>query len=163
MHALFSRHRTAAVLLALAAVVMSAVTIVAQPAQAAVNGTFRNPLGPAADPFITHYDGQYYLVESGDPTAGDNYGSIYIARSPSLATLLTAPRTRVWVGDHPSRNQHIWAPSLRRFGDRWYIYYTADDGVDENHRNYVIESDNADPLSGYQFKNRLAARGAEEL
>ncbi|MFB7757689.1 family 43 glycosylhydrolase, partial [Streptomyces sp. NPDC056121] len=40
--------------------------------------------------------------------------------------------------------------------DRWYMYYTADDGVDDHHRLYVLESDRDDPAGPYHFKARLA-------
>ncbi len=139
----------AAVALAVAAI------FVATPAQADVTGTFRNPLGTAPDPFMTYYDGNYYLLEVTN-------GGFSAAKSASLANLLTAPRTKIWTGDAAGRDRDLWAPSLYLFGGHWYLYYTADDGIDENHRQYVAESENSDPLSQYHFKNRLAAPGAEE-
>lgn len=33
--------------------------------------------------------------------------------------------------------------------------YTASDGIDENHRLYVLESQGRDPLGPYSFKTRV--------
>lgn len=112
-------------------------------------GTFRNPLNSGPDPFMTHWKGAYYLTT----TQG---GSIRMWRSPSLGTLLTADPVTVWTDTDPSRNRNIWAPEFYRFGDRWYLYYTADDGVDDHHRLYVLESERDDPTGPYHFKAKLA-------
>ncbi|MFF5406726.1 family 43 glycosylhydrolase [Streptomyces misionensis] len=124
---------------------------VARPAtqQAAATGTFRNPLNTGPDPFMTYWNGNYYLTT----TQG---GSIRMWRSPSLSTLLTADPITVWADTDTSRNRDVWAPEFYRFGDRWYLYYTADDGTDDHHRIYVAESDRDDPAGPYHFKAKLA-------
>ncbi|MGS2586183.1 glycoside hydrolase family 43 protein [Streptomyces hebeiensis] len=118
------------------------------PAPAAAGTTFRNPLNPGPDPFMTHWRGAYYLTT----TQG---GSIRMWRSPSLSTLLAAEPVTVWQDTDPSRNRNIWAAEFYRFGDRWYLYYTADDGVDDHHRLYVLESERDDPAGPYHFKAKL--------
>src|SRR5688572_12181272 len=115
-------------------------------------GTFTNPLNFSADPTLTFVNGNYYLAT----TLGDRIG---VWRSPTLAGLSSAPENTVWRDGDPSRNQQMWAPGLYRFGQRWYIYYTASNGVDANHRNYVIESEGEDPLGPYHFKARIADHG----
>lgn len=119
----------------------------ASPALAAA-GSFRNPVGTGPDPFMTYFNGNYHLAM----TEG---GSIKIRRAPSVAGLLRAAATTVWTDTDTSRNQHIWAPEFYRFNNRWYLYYTADNGVDEQHRLFVLESDGDDPLGPYRFKARL--------
>ncbi len=114
----------------------------------AANGTFRNPLGKYPDPFIQYYNGNYYSVY----TAGT---SIQMAVSPSIATLLNANPITVWNETDSSRNQEMWAPSLFQSGDHWYLYYTADNGDDNNHRIYVLESSGNDPAGPYAFKGRI--------
>ncbi|BCL15319.1 family 43 glycosylhydrolase [Micromonospora sagamiensis] len=131
--------------------------LLAVPAQPAAASTpFRNPLNPGADPTMTYFNGSYHLAT----TLGDRIG---IWSSPTLAGLATAPERTVWRDPDPSRNKQVWAPSIHRFaspeGPRWYIYYTASDGVDANHRNYVIESEGDDPLGPYHFKGRIADYG----
>ena len=94
------------------------------PAHAA--GTFTNPLNGSADPTLTYANGFYYLAT----TLGDRIG---IWKSASLAGLASAPENTVWRDGDGSRNKQMWAPALYRFGQRWYVYYTASDGVDGNH------------------------------
>ncbi|MGW1132959.1 family 43 glycosylhydrolase [Streptomyces griseoluteus] len=115
---------------------------------AAASGTFRNPLNTGPDPFVTYANGAYHLTT----TQGD---SIRMWSSPSLATLLDADPKTVWTDTDASRNQHIWAPEFYRFGNRWYLYYTADDGTDEHHRLFVLESAGDDPTGPYHFKAKL--------
>ncbi|MFJ1578281.1 glycoside hydrolase family 43 protein [Streptomyces sp. NPDC088182] len=119
------------------------------PVPAAAGTTFRNPLNSGPDPFTTYWKGAYYLTS----TQGN---SIRMWRSPSLGTLLPAAPVTVWTDTDTSRDRNIWAPEFYRFGDRWYLYYTADDGTDEHHRLYVLESERDDPAGPYRFKARLA-------
>lgn len=134
------------------AAVVPRMTNVTDPNAPAQAGTFRNPINMGADPTMVYHDGAYYLAT----TQGDR---IRIWRSPSLATMLSAPAVDVWQDDDPSRNQQMWAPALYRFeteaGPRWYLYYTASDGVDANHRMYVLESQGDDPLGPYSFKGKV--------
>jgi GH43 family beta-xylosidase len=117
---------------------------------------FRNPINTGADPSVVYFQGSYYIAT----TQGDR---IRVWHSPSIATLLNAPYSDVWQDGDTSRNTQMWAPALYRFdagsGPHWYIYYTASDGVDANHRNYVVESEGDDPLGPYHFKNILADTG----
>ena len=43
---------------------------------------------------------------------------------------------------------HLWCPQLTRIDDAWYIYVTADDGDTDNHRMYVLENRNSNPMKG---------------
>jgi GH43 family beta-xylosidase len=111
-------------------------------------GQFRNPLNTGPDPYITYFKGAYYLTT----TQGS---SIKMWRSPSLATLLDSDPITVWSDSDSSRNQQIYAPEFYEFDSHWYMYYTADDGTDANHRIYVLESDADDPTGPYHFKSEL--------
>jgi GH43 family beta-xylosidase len=117
-------------------------------AQTLAAGTFRNPVGTGPDPFMTYFNGSYYLTM----TEGD---SIRMRRAASVAGLLNAPATEVWRDTDTTRNREVWAPEFYRFNGLWYMYYTADDGIDENHRLYVLESSTDSPLGPYHFKARL--------
>lgn len=118
----------------------------------AVATQFRNPLNPGADPTLRYAAGAYRLLT----TQGD---AIRMWSSPSLSTLLNAPVQEVFKDPDETRNKQVWAPALYAFDGRWYIYYTASDGVDANHRNYVIESEGDDPVGPYHFKARIADPG----
>lgn len=118
----------------------------------AVVHNFRSPLNTSADPSVMYHQGSYYVAT----TRGNRIG---IWRSPSLATLLNAPEEVVWRDSDPSRNTQMWAPAFRHVGSRWYIYYTASDGVDANHRMYVLESAGDNPMGPYSFKAKIADFG----
>jgi GH43 family beta-xylosidase len=113
----------------------------------------RNPINAGPDPFITFHDGNYYLAT----TQGD---ALRIWKAPSLGRLAVAEPITVWQDSDPSRNQHIWAPSFYLIDGHWYLYYTADDGIDEHHRIYALESAGTDPLGPYHFKAKLEAPNA---
>lgn len=115
---------------------------------------FRAPLNNGADPFMVVHDGAYYLMT----TRGDR---LTINTAPSIAQLPAAEDHDIWIGadDDPSRSTQIWAPALYQFNSRWYVYYTASDGVDANHRMYVLESEGDDPLGPYSFKAKIADQG----
>ncbi|WP_279583123.1 glycoside hydrolase family 43 protein [Fodinicola feengrottensis] len=137
--------------LALFAAVFLALAYVGAPATeaATISTTFRNPLNPGPDPFMTWYQGNYYL----STTQGD---AIRIWKASSLnLLLLAAPAHQVWTDNDASRNQQMWAPEFYLVNGHWYIYYTADNGTDANHRVYVVESSGTDPLGPYHFKAKL--------
>lgn len=140
----------------LSLVLIGAGLVASTPAAAAPTGrtVFRNPINGSADPTMTVYRGRYYLAT----TQGDRL-SIWTSRS--IGGLLNAPEQVIWRGadDDPSRSTQIWAPALYKFGKHWYVYYTASDGVDANHRMYVLESAGDDPLGPYHFKAKIADQG----
>jgi GH43 family beta-xylosidase len=118
--------------------------------------TFRNPLNSGPDPFLTH-DGTQYLLAT---TQGDR---IALWHAPSLGELAVRQPVTIWSDSNTSRNRNMWAPSMHHLDGRWYVYYTADDGIDEHHRLYVVESDADDPLGPYHFKAKLEPPGATGL
>ena len=132
---------------------LAGVAINASPAQAA--GNFTNPVSTRPDPFVTYFNGRYYAVEN------DTTESRLLVRSAaSVANLASAVPQVVWADSNASRNKQVWAPSLMNLNDRWYLYYTASDGVDANHRNYVLEStglvsQGATPNGPYAFKAKI--------
>ncbi len=119
-------------------------------------GMLRNPLNAdnGADPWLTYYDGNYYL-------AATTWASeLTMRKSPSLAGLKTAAPQRIYFETDPSRCCNMWAPEFRLLdgpdGLRWYFYYTAGTaGTYDNQRSYVLESASSDPLGPYSFKGQL--------
>ena len=127
----------------------------AAPQGEAPRATFRNPLKrDGADPWLVCHDGWYYLAT----TSGVD---VRVRKARRLADLKDAPDRVVWSDDDPSRNRDVWAPEFHRLdpgggrGPRWYLYYTASDGMEPHHRMYVAESEGDDPTGPYRFKAKL--------
>lgn len=122
-------------------------------AYAQTAGTFTNPLvtsRDSADPWMVYYEGFYYFTATLEPNGG-----IWVWKSRTLAGLDSAVKMKIHTPDEKIRSKQIWAPELHFINNRWYLYYTASDGVDENHRLYVLESKGRDPLGPYTFKTRI--------
>jgi GH43 family beta-xylosidase len=116
------------------------------------NLNFQNPLIDVsrADPYVAQKDGYYYFMY----TRGGNIG---LRKTTSMSLLSLAPESVVWTpptGTAYSKN--IWAPELHFVSGKWYLYFAADDGNDDNHRMYVLENANADPMTGtWTFKGKI--------
>lgn len=156
----YSDMRKAVPILALALilnVLLVACAPTAKPMSAAP--TFRNPIAPIADPFITYYQGSYYL------TGTSTGGSLQIWRSPRMETIASSSATTLWSpsGDQPQ--YQVWSPSMFLLDYRgkrsWFVYFTATvDNRNESHRIYVLQSDGTNPLGPYTFKGQLG--GSDE-
>lgn len=80
--------------------------------------TFVNPIGNGADPWVTKYQGYYYVCLGG----GGN--SITVSKSESL--IRPGKKVKVWIAPKEGWNSNcIWAPELHHIGNKWYIYYAA--------------------------------------
>lgn len=105
--------------------------------------TFTNPLLPSgADPWTIYKDGYYYYTH----TVGNR---IVLWQTRSIANLKTAPQKTVFTpppGTLFSRN--LWAPELHFINNKWYIYFAADSGRNEDHRIWLLENASKDPMQG---------------
>jgi GH43 family beta-xylosidase len=113
---------------------------------------FSNPLvSSGADPWIIEKDGFYYFTH----TTGKN---IVLYKTNSFAAISSAPRKVVWEPpDSTMYSKQIWAPELHFIKGKWYFYFAADDGINENHRVYVLENKAADPTMGeWVLKGKVA-------
>ena len=124
--------------------------------------TFRNPIKlHGADPWLTCYDGWYYF----SATEGT---SIQMRRAQRIEELKTAPDETIWSDTTPGRDRELWAQEFFLLdpndggGPRWFLYYTASDGVDAHHRLFVCESAGLDPRGPYTFKAKLQTDAADE-
>lgn len=115
--------------------------------------TFTNPLtaAAAADPWIVYHQGFYYFTATLEPNGG-----LWVWKSPTLTGVDRGVKMKVWTAP-PSgpQSRQIWAPELYFLRDRWYLYYTASDGIDANHRHYVLESVTTDPQGEYRDCGRV--------
>ncbi|TGD80587.1 glycoside hydrolase family 43 protein [Hymenobacter wooponensis] len=105
--------------------------------------TFTNPLLPSgADPWSIYHDGYYYYTH----TTGVN---ITLWKTNSLSQLDKAEHRVVWTPPATGPNSRdIWAPELHRIHGKWYLYYAADGGKNDDHRLWVLENSSANPLEG---------------
>lgn len=101
-----------------------------------------------ADPWIVK-DGDRYLW-----CFTENDRGIAIYTTDSADELGT--KHLIWrAPDKGAFSDQVWAPELHRIGDRWYVYFAASDGKNENHRAFVLKSKNADPLGDYEIVGPL--------
>lgn len=119
--------------------------------------TINNPILPAhtADPWMILHEGLYYYCQSAKGDTG-----IRIRRSPTIAGIAHDEGTVVWTAPKRGMNsREIWAPELHFINGKWFIYYAADDGDNDNHRMWVLESESADPLGKYICRGCLETGG----
>ena len=114
--------------------------------------TFTNPLLPSgADPYSFYKDGYYYYTN----TTGNR---LVIWKTKNIAELPKAESKTIFtppVGRAYSRN--LWAPEILFLRGKWYVYFAADNGNNNNHRMYVLENTSADPMQGeWIFKGKVA-------
>ncbi|WP_051318451.1 family 43 glycosylhydrolase [Cohnella thermotolerans] len=112
--------------------------------------TFANPiLNNGADPWVVRHDGYYYYTH----TVGN---AIQVWKSRSLTDMAGAETATVWQPPAEGPNSsEIWAPELHWIDGKWYIYYAADDGRNENHRMFVLESATGDALGEYVDRGQI--------
>lgn len=115
--------------------------------------TFQNPIMSGADPSITFYDGMYYMLKAGG-VGGEYVLNMY--KATTLAGLSNAQGSIVWKPEngHPW-SEELWSPKLYRLDDAWYIYVACDDGLNINHRVYVLKAVTDDPMGEYEFLGAL--------
>lgn len=114
--------------------------------------TFTNPLFESgADPWITAKDGYYYFTA----TSGSR---LFIKKARNLDDLKSAESITIWTPPQGTMySKEIWAPELHFIEGKWYMYFAADDGKNENHRMYVVENSSPDPTQGtWEFKGKVS-------
>jgi GH43 family beta-xylosidase len=97
------------------------------------------------------HDGVYYYVKS-------ERRKIWLASSPKLSEVLSAPATPVWSAPDTGWNRvNIWAPELHHRDGRWYIYYAAGRSgppYTSQHAG-VLESATGDPFGRWNDRGML--------
>src|SRR5688572_17114344 len=121
-------------------------------AQHGASATFTNPLLPSgADPFSFYKNGYYYYTH----TTGN---SIKLWKTKSIANLKNAEQKIIFTPPQGTAySKEIWAPEIHFINGKWYAYFAADNGNNDNHRMYVLENASADPMQGeWVFKGKVA-------
>ena len=104
--------------------------------------TYTNPLLPTgARPWATFYENNYYYFQDADDR-------IFMWKTPDLTNLRNAPKKEIWTPEDNSNAFHIWAPEMYHIDNKWYVYFSADNGNTDNHQIYVIENSSGDPFDG---------------
>jgi GH43 family beta-xylosidase len=120
-------------------------------AQVATEKTFTNPILPSgADPWVTFNNGYYYYTH----TTGRN---LVIWKTKSMVDMKNALRKVIWTPPAgTSYSKELWAPELHYIQQKWYMYFSADDGDNKHHRLYVIENTSQDPTEGnWVFRGQI--------
>ncbi|UGU15703.1 glycoside hydrolase family 43 protein [Sinomicrobium kalidii] len=115
--------------------------------------TFTNPILPSgADPYSTYHNGYYYYTH----TLGDK---LMLWKTRNLADLKNAESKLIWTPPEGTPySKDIWAPEFHIIDGKWYVYFAADDGDNNNHRMYVLENQSEDPFTGkWEFKGKVSA------
>ena len=116
------------------------------------SNVFTNPLlRNGADPWVIASNGWYYYMD----TTGAN---LTLRKTQDLSDLQHAETKVAWTPE-PGKpwSSDIWAPELHRWGNKWYIYFAADDGNNADHRIYVVENTSDDPMDGqWLFKGKVS-------
>lgn len=111
---------------------------------------FKNPLlhfGP--DPWVYFYKGEYFYIRSAR-------NRLTLMRTTDITALSSAATKVIWTPKENSNAHHLWAPEIHRIDGKWYVYYAADDGANENHQIYVLENPSDDPFQGeFTMKGHL--------
>src|SRR6478609_8671810 len=105
--------------------------------------TFANPiLSSGPDPWIIKQGNTYYYTHTlGNRIALWKTNKVTELRNSNPQTIWSAP-----ASGPDSKN--VWAPEIHFINNKWYAYYTADNGNGDNHRMFVLENSSADPLAG---------------
>ncbi|NDV66581.1 family 43 glycosylhydrolase [Bacteroides sp. 224] len=118
---------------------------------AAMHTTYTNPiLDAGAEPWAILHNGKYYYTQGSE-------NKIVIWETSDITDLRNATQKTVWTPTEKSNSEHLWAPEIHHIDNKWYIYYTADDGNMDNHQIYVIENEAANPFEGeFIMKGRVS-------
>lgn len=119
---------------------VAALMIACIEAQAAAAAS-ANPLFNGGDPWVVFENGTYFYTASYCEVA-----TICLKMSTTLTGLASAPWIGLWNAPATGPNsKEVWAPEIHKIGDGWYIYYAADDGDNNHHRLFVLQSASNDP------------------
>ena len=122
-------------------------------ATAATGGqaTLTNPVAPDGhDPWVIQDSGLYYYCYS-------HRGRIWVNHGRTIQEVVQFTGEAVWRPEPgQAYSRELWAPELHRLMGGWYIYVAADNGRNENHRMYVLQSRTGDPAGPYDLKGKIA-------
>jgi len=103
------------------------------------------------DPWTVYKDGYYYYMH----TVGNR---LELWKTDNIAYLEKAEHKTIWRPPATgSYSRDIWAPEIHFLRGKWYVYFAADGGNNNDHRIYAIENSSPDPMNGtWEFKGKVA-------
>jgi len=113
--------------------------------------TFTNPVvSDGADPWVIKHENYYlYCFSTGD--------KIWISKTNNLHEIGTADPVLIWQPEKGQMySENLWAPELHYIDGKWYVYVAADNGMNTNHRMYVLENPDTNPLGNYVLKGKIS-------
>lgn len=114
-------------------------------------GQFVNPVAEGADPWVVRdpYANRYLWCMS------EGNRGISVWTSPTLTSL--GERHIIWKAPETGPySKEVWAPELHLIDQRWYVYFAASDGKNENHLAWVLQSDTTDVLGNWTLHGPFA-------
>lgn len=93
------------------------------------------------DPFIMKHNGKYYHCFTEDSA------SVSLACANTVEELQNAKAKLVFSPSEDTEySKDVWAPELHVIDGKCYIYVACDDGLNCNHRMYVLTNNSSDPM-----------------
>ena len=118
---------------------------------------FVNPIGEGADPWVIRDPNLFRYLWC----LSEGNRAIAIHTSNSVTSM--GQKHVVWQApDSGPVSQQVWAPELHYLDGRWYIYFAASDGENENHLAYVLQSKTRDPLGEYELHGPFATGDGDD-
>lgn len=112
---------------------------------------FKHGSSMQRDPYVLFLNGYYYYV------CAKNGNEIYIAKLKDIFKLEEAKFNLVYKAkENTMYSKELWAPELHVIDNKCYIYVACDDGINDNHRMYVLKNDSDDPLKPYDFVGKIS-------
>lgn len=115
----------------------------------------KNPIFPAPsqDPWVVAREGRIYEVHS-------NGLQIFVRSSENLGDLAKTPALPVWSAPREGRySQNVWAPEMHWLQGKWWIFFAADDGNNDHHRIFALESETSEPTGGFRMRGEWQTDG----
>ena len=110
------------------------------------NPLLKNDIESYPDPWVILVNNTYYYCGSEDSAR------LYITFSTNLKDIINQKKHYIFTP--PPRyyySQELWSPELHFLEGRWYVYFAADDGNNDNHRMFVLEGCYL-ALNSFKFK-----------
>ena len=101
------------------------------------------------DPSVIKHNGKYYWTYAYE-------NKLYIMEADTVDGFAHGEGKLVWTPERPEYAKEVWAPELHVIDGVCYIYVACDDGMNCNHRMYVLSNGSSDPLDAYSNIGKIA-------